>query len=309
MMSTQTSSNGNGFGADADGSRPCTNTAPETAAAGISELAMNHWNSTILPALLSSSHPTIVQPVPIRVRLAIVRTNSLHRPAAAAHIAAEGFLSYDASRADRKLETYCPPLSSSANSGNATTIADLTQYIVEDLFINNKEIHFLGHHDPSKFLSILLDSSDQEGRSLFPDDVEFNYGIQQTNKTILGQAQAASSKKSCIILFSLMEETEGYPIDISPSIYAHDMLRNLLLSQQQSSSSTNGKKLDLLLKAHIIMCPSSQTTKKDSSARKRKILCENVERVGDVKGSAKRSKTAKETTLPPDDDAAKHPSK
>ena len=75
--------------------------------------------------------------IPIRVRLAIIRTNSCH-----AVSPADGFLSYEAGYGNHKLQTYWPPSPLSSNTDIPTsdthdTISDLTKYIVEELFTKN----------------------------------------------------------------------------------------------------------------------------------------------------------------------------
>mmetsp|Transcript_5136 Transcript_5136/g.8168 ORF Transcript_5136/g.8168 Transcript_5136/m.8168 type:complete len:119 (+) Transcript_5136:2-358(+) len=104
----------------------------------------------------------------------------------------------------------------------------------------------------------------------------------------------------CVIKFSLMEEeSEGYPIDISPRNYVNEVLRKIM----PENSST--EKLDLMLKAHVMMCRKNNTV---PSLRKRKNVCEDVGRIDDSL-DAKRSKKghAVKNHLP--DVTTKHPSK
>jgi hypothetical protein len=311
-------------GATAIGSRPTTTSELPSLPSLVS-----------LPSLSTRKQP-LRTPIPIRVRLAILRTNSFH-PEADEQTAADEFPSFEASPLENKIETYCPPLSfsdggtasSTASDDGTITIADLTQYIVEELFIQNKEAHFLGHHDESdesKFLSILLGRSGQKGWNVsLPGDTmvfTFDYGMmKQTTKQILvppqqklqeAKRESGSNKSSvCFVQFTLMEEAEGYPVEISPSVCACGILRMLLSSSQSSLK----QKVDLTLKAHVVMCPSSaEQTNKGATPTKRKIVPESADMGGNRPKTARRSnieKIGKESTLfpgPSDGTISKHPS-
>ena len=95
---------------------------------------------------------------------------------------------------------------------------------------------------------------------------------------------AKGSKFVCVVNFSLMEEIEGMPRDISPSKNAYETLQVLF------SQCNNAKKLDLILKAHVISrCPPHQQIKKVIPT-KRKNVCDEVEKSKEVLEKEKRNR-------------------
>jgi hypothetical protein len=151
------------------------------------------------------------------------------------------------------LLTHFPPLrsceddtSSSFSSNTVATISEFMQYVVEDLFIGNREAHFLVHGS-SHFVSMLLGDSNKEGRDSTPVMV-FRYGGKKKNK-ISGEGgynncTSGQTTSICTVQFSLLDETEGNAVIISPLDDAYETFSNLILAQSK-------KKLNLMLKAHV----------------------------------------------------------
>lgn len=209
---------------------------------------MDNWNGVIggLEAPSPTQQQQMPTPIPIRVRLANVQTNY---PWGAPP---NGFLSHDVTPIDSKLETYVPPLSSSASTTTDATIADLTRYIVEDLFIKNKEAHFVDDLVQSTFMKILLGG--EEGDL---SNMQFNYGCK------IKSSKSGESESACdVINFSLLiEQAEGYYVELSPYINAYKILNDFRVSS---------KKVDLIMKAHVMLCPSQQTATNEISIPKKK---------------------------------------
>jgi len=175
------------------------------------------------------------------------------------------------------------------------SIADFTKYIVEDLFINNGETHFLDHHE-TKFVNVLLGSGGHRGVSSRSDAV-FHYGgvtmmHNKSGEAKDGKQAGGASNKSpySIIHFSLMEETEGFAMDISPCINANEMLRKLL-------SAADAKKLDLVLKARVMMYrPTVVQSEKVVLATTKRKNVDVSEHVQDER--KKMARDAKEEVIP-----------
>ena len=155
------------------------------------------------------------------------------------------------------LLTHFPPLRSceddtssslSLSSFNTVaTISEFMQFVVEDLFIGNREAHFLVHGS-SQFVSMLLGDSKLEGRDTTTPPMVFRYGGKKKNK-ISGEGDynnrtAGQTTSICTVAFSLLDETEGNAVIISPLDDAYNTFINLILAQSK-------KKLDLILKAHV----------------------------------------------------------
>ena len=210
---------------------------------------------------------------------------------------------------NRSLDTYFPPLlhttttsnGSDDNVSNASltavlpitdsssmTVSDFTQYIVEEIYINNGEGHFIESNQRQrrrcndqelelKFVNMMLQRLKCNGTSntLIPGITTFRYGGRDTRKIILDKdshddqngtshvftkEDEGDTTANCLIDFSLIEEqTEGYAMTISPTVNADKMFRTLLCcsshhqSHKPSSSNDNVKRLDLILNAKVMI--------------------------------------------------------
>jgi hypothetical protein len=211
---------------------------------------------------------------------------------------------------NRSLDTYFPPLlhttttsngSDGTNVSNASltavlpitdsssmTVSDFTQYIVEEIYINNGEGHFIESNQRQrrrckdqelelKFVNMLLQRLKCNGTSntLIPVITTFRYGGRDTRKIILDKdshddhngtshvltkEDEGDTTANCLIDFSLIEEqTEGYAMTISPTVNADKMFRTLLCcsshhqSHKPSSSNDNVKRLELILNAKVMI--------------------------------------------------------
>ena len=211
---------------------------------------------------------------------------------------------------NRSLDTYFPPLlhttttsngSDGTNVSNASltavlpitdsssmTVSDFTQYIVEEIYINNGEGHYIESNQRQrrrcndqelelKFVNMLLQRLKCNGTSntLIPGITTFRYGGRDTRKIILDKdshddhngtshvltkEDEGDTTANCLIDFSLIEEqTEGYAMTISPTVNADKMFRTLLCcsshhqSRKPSSSNDNAKRLELILNAKVMI--------------------------------------------------------
>lgn len=216
-------------------------------------------------------------PIPIQLRLAVVR-NSRRVDASA------DFLSDEARLLDTQILTYFPPLSDESETLSSTatvaTISDFIQYVVEDLFIENRESQFLAH-DPTKFATMLVGGSSQK-RNI--SAITFHYGGKKNN-TISGENEG-SGKSVCMVTFSLMEVTEGFAAELSPSIDAYEMFRKLI-----SQVTSGSKRLDLILKARVrISSSSSPPNTKETQSRKGPAQIKRKLRTDEDEEGVKRSK-------------------
>ena len=197
--------------------------------------------------------------IPFRVRLAVESTSS--------SLAVVAKLpSYDATHVDFKLESYYPILSREEDVGVAAnndhddrgTVAELTRYIVRNLFVENGEAHFL----------------DVDGRRRRPAPDDADESERYARRILAGDyrdadADAAPSLKSSpedttmmmTCRFSLIvEETttargDGLPVarEISPSVDAYEMLRKLLCTQRRRRDPGSSAKLDLIVMARVLL--------------------------------------------------------
>lgn len=249
----------------------CTNSNSNSTADGSSRHSVMF--PSLLPLICCNTAENIQHErkssIPIQLRLAIMRTirTTSHHGNTTTNKSAEDFLSVQASPANFKLLTYFPPLSwddetsskSSTNAAaNATTnskISDFMQYVVEDLFIDNKEGNFLVH-DRSNFVTTLLGNIDREESNEM--EFSFRYGKNTTYRSFgVENRSTTAGPSTCVVDFSLLVETEERnPIEISPSDDAHEAFRNLVSSQVKSSS----KRLDLILKAHVRILTAGQVS-------------------------------------------------
>ncbi|KAL9190102.1 hypothetical protein ACHAXT_007313 [Thalassiosira profunda] len=249
---------------------PCTNPSQNNALSMADEL------SGLLPALASqSSAQDAVMAVPIRVRMAIVRTSSY-----SAAPPKGGFPSYEDTPLERKLETYYPPVTAyGGNSAAEATVAELTEYIVEELFVGNKEGHFW-ERDREAFVKMLLGD---EWEGTLPN-VIFRYTAGKMNGQRSGGKLTNGGKKALratwVVHFSLSEKCEGDFVDVSSTANAYKTLRGI------QSQVPKGKKADLLLKAHVLC---SEEGKDAPPKRKRKGLTEKGSKDDDG-GTPKRKK-------------------
>jgi hypothetical protein len=119
------------------------------------------------------------------------------------------------------------------------------QYVVEDLFIGNKEANFLVH-EQSNFVSMLVGRSDHEETATTTMDISFRYGTKRISRLSRGEKRdncTGQTASTCGVDFSLLlGETE----ELSPSDNAYNTFRTLLTRGNSSS-----KRLDLVLKAHV----------------------------------------------------------
>jgi hypothetical protein len=136
---------------------------------------------------------------------------------------------------------------------------------VEDLFIGNKEAHFLVH-DKSYFPNMLLKSIDHEGSTA--PDICFRYG-RNTTYRLSGEEEGrlhrtvGRSSSPCVVEFSLLDKGHGGET-IDPCENAFETFCKLLSTQGNSSSKTT---VDLILKAHVkISIARPLTTQKTESS-------------------------------------------
>ena len=210
--------------------------------------------------------------IPIQLRLAIVRT-IMNPHLGKTTTVAQDFSSNEASPMNANLLTYFPPLSledeTTATATTATsTISNFIQYVVEDLFVGNKEAHFWVH-DRSYFVNMLLGSIDHEGRT--SPDISFRYGRNTTYRLSGGEEEGCHhrtvghSSSPCVVEFTLLDPSEeGYNVGMHPWMNAHETFCKLLSTQGNSSSKT---KVDLILKAHVMISTTKPlTTQKSQSS-------------------------------------------
>jgi hypothetical protein len=202
---------------------------------------------------------------------------------------------------NRSLDTYFPPLlhttttTTTTNNGGSNapstvslvtdsssmTVSEFTRYIVEEIYINNGEGHFIESNQQRhrcrddqelEFVKILLQRLKSNGtnNTLIPNITNFRYGGRDTReirskKDSIGNHNGTSrllteEKKgaitNCLIEFSLIDEqTEGYAITLAPTVNADKMFQTLLCCSSHQSSLSNNyvKRLELILNAKVII--------------------------------------------------------
>lgn len=232
---------------DEDCGGGCTNTNIKDG----STIGGNMMFPSLLPALCCNTTSTIQErksSIPIQIRLTLLTNSANSHHGKNVNVNA-------------KLLTYFPPLSwedettSSSSTTTAptatttittaSTISDFMQYVVEDLFIGNKEANFLVH-EQSNFVSMLVGRSDHEETATTTTmDISFRYGTKRISRLSQGEKRdncTGQTASTCVVDFSLLGEIE----ELSPSDNAYKTFRTLLTRGNSSS-----KRLDLVLKAHV----------------------------------------------------------
>ena len=243
------------------------------------------WN-VIIPSLLSSMSTTTSnstsntaatqqQKIPIRVRLATSHSNS----STDHQTTQEAYKSYETTPNSSKLTTIFPPpvhLHGTSTTAVSTTISNYTQYIVEELFINNRE--------DTLFQQQLDDDEEHRASALFNDILpninKYNvivsyYGKRMKNrrmkklmKSIIDKSlnqdvnnssttSTAAKKPKCEIHFTLMEQLESTTTttqhdysELSGDHLAYETLHDMYINN-------GGNILDLILLANVIYPSSS----------------------------------------------------
>ena len=226
---------------------------------GVPCIAQQQWNNIIsaltinntTTCISNSTLPIVVRPsIPIRVRLAIERSSKeANKP-----------------KSNTTLETFLPPPDPIVGSNDNMTIADYTKYLVEELFINNREKQFDNRNNDkhkTKFFTALLLNSKMSKKN----ECTFSYyGMNKVKKSIsvnnkgrtvvLNEEQIddniIADVSSCIVNFSLrVEETgrgESNITELDGSCLAYDVL----YSQSCSANNNQCRRLDLVLNAHVM---------------------------------------------------------
>jgi hypothetical protein len=153
------------------------------------------------------------------------------------------------------------------------TVSDFTRYIVEEIYINNGEGHFIESSQRRcrddqelEFVKILLQRLKSNGtnNTFIPNITTFRYGgrdaRQITSRLLTEEKKGAIT--NCLIDFSLIDEqTEGYAITLAPTVNADKMFQTLLCCSSHQSSLSNNyvKRLELILNAKVIIYRPTQS--------------------------------------------------
>ena len=244
------------------------------------------WN-VIIPSLLSSipttnsvnaTATTQQQKIPIRVRLATSHSNSSTDQTTTA--TQEVYKSYETTPTSSKITTIFPPsvpLNGTSTTAVSTTISNYTQYIVEELFINNREDTFQENDEEHQALVLLT--------NILPNINKYNvivsyYGkrmnrrMKKLIKSIIDKSSnqnvnssssttSTAAKPKCEIHFTLVEQlqsTQGIDrLELVGDHLAYEILNEMYIS--------NGcEVLDLILMANVTYpSTSSHTTLQQQS--------------------------------------------
>jgi len=246
-----------------------------------------NWN-VIIPSFLTSISTATnstnaatkqQQKIPIRVRLVTSNSNSSTDQT---NTTKEVYKSYETTSASSKLTTIFPPsvsLHGTSTTAVSTTISNYTQYIVEELFINNREDTFqqqLNDDDEEHLASALF-------KNILPNINKYNvvisyYGKRMKNrrmkkllKSIIDKSSnqdvnssssitsTAAKKPKCEIHFTLVEQLAhgSDRLELLGDHLAYEILNEMYINN-------GGNILDLILKANVIYPSLSHTTLQQS---------------------------------------------
>lgn len=236
-----------------------------------------NWN-VIIPSFLTSISTATnstnaatkqQQKIPIRIRLGISHSNSSTDQT---NTTQEVYKSYEATPNFSKLTTIFPPpvhLDGSIISAVSTTISNYTQYIVEELFINNREdTLFQQLRDDEEqaialFNNTTLPNIDRYNVIISYYGKRMNRRMKKLLKSIIDKSSntrdvnnssttsTAAKKPKCEIHFTLVEQlkstqgTDGCYSELSGDQLAYETLHEMYISN-------GGNILDLILKANVI---------------------------------------------------------
>ena len=246
-----------------------------------------NWN-VIIPSLLTSisatnststnTAATQQQKIPIRIRLATSHSNSSTDQT---NTTQEVYKSYERTSASSKLTTIFPPpvpLNGTTTTAVSTTISNYTQYIVEELFINNREDIFQ-HYDDEEHQVLALFNNILPNINRYNVIVSYygkrmNRRMKKVIKSIIidkssntqdvnnsSTTSTAAKKPKCEIHFTLVEQLEsnttqgnsnGRYLDLNGDQLAYETLHEMYISN-------DGNILDLILMANVIYPTSSSS--------------------------------------------------
>jgi len=232
-----------------------------------------NWN-VIIPSFLTSistatnSANTATtqqqQKIPIRVRLVTSNSNSSTDQT---NTTQEVYKSYETTPTFSKLTTIFPPsvsLNGTSTTAVSTTISNYTQYIVEELFINNREDTFQHnveeeHQAIALFNNTTLPNIDRYNVIISYYGKRMNRRMKKILKSIIDKSSntqdvnnssttsTAARKPKCEIHFTLVEQLAhgSDRLELLGDHLAYEILNEMYINN-------GGNILDLILKANVI---------------------------------------------------------